>query len=106
MLIHDRSSRYVGMAGEAAQILKIAPNTLRLAAEAGEIESIHPLSGGAWIFARAALTTSAARSITERRGRTQSTPQDRILTSKTPSYQSHSQMGVPMHGCSDAANLG
>jgi hypothetical protein len=50
----------------AAQILKIAPKTLRLAAEAGEIESIHPLSDGPWIFARAALTMSAAQSITER----------------------------------------
>src|SRR3979409_533401 len=67
--------------GNAAQIMKIAPKTLRLAAEAGEIESIHPLSDGPWIFARAALTpfavgrgsfsrpalpTSAAQSITER----------------------------------------
>ena len=52
--------------GNAAQILKIAPKTLRLAAEAGEIESIHPLSDGPWIFARAALTMSAAQSITER----------------------------------------
>src|SRR5882724_1765444 len=52
--------------GNAAKLLKIAPKTLRLAAEAGEIESIHPLSDGPWIFARAALTTSAARSITER----------------------------------------
>ena len=39
----------------AAQILKIAPKTLRLAAEVGEIETIHPLSDGPWIFARAAL---------------------------------------------------
>jgi hypothetical protein len=52
--------------GNAAQILKIAPKTLRLAAEAGEIESIHPLSDGPWIFARATLTMFAAQSITER----------------------------------------
>jgi DNA invertase Pin-like site-specific DNA recombinase len=51
---------------KAAQLLKIAPKTLRQAAEAGEIEAIHPLPDGPWIFARAALTTSAARSITER----------------------------------------
>lgn len=51
---------------KAAKLLKIAPKTLRLAAEAGEIEAIHPLSDGPWIFARAALTTSAARCITER----------------------------------------
>jgi DNA invertase Pin-like site-specific DNA recombinase len=50
----------------AAKLLKIAPKTLRLAAEAGEIEAVHPLSDGPWIFARAALTTSAAQSITER----------------------------------------
>jgi hypothetical protein len=50
----------------AAKLLQIAPKTLRLAAEAGEIEAIHPLPDGPWIFARAALTTSAARSITER----------------------------------------
>ena len=41
--------------GNAAQLLKIAPKTLRLAAEAGEIDAIHPLSEGPWIFARAAL---------------------------------------------------
>src|ERR1700704_3921681 len=50
----------------AAKLLQIAPKTLRLAAEAGEIEAIHPLADGPWIFARAVLTTSAARSITER----------------------------------------
>jgi len=52
--------------GDAARVLKIAPKTLRLAAEAGEIESIHPLPDGPWIFARAALATSAAQSITKR----------------------------------------
>src|SRR5512134_2209319 len=51
---------------KAAQLLEIAPKTLRRAAEAGEIEAIHPLPDGPWIFARAVLTTSAAQSITER----------------------------------------
>ena len=50
----------------AAKLLQIAPKTLRLAAEAGEIEAIHPLPDGPWIFARAALATAAARSIAER----------------------------------------
>jgi hypothetical protein len=50
----------------AAKLLRIASKTLRLAAEAGEIEAVHPLLDGPWIFARAALTTSAARSIFER----------------------------------------
>jgi recombinase-like zinc beta ribbon protein len=52
--------------GKAAQLLEVVPKTLRLAAEAGKIEAIHPLPDGPWIFARAVLTTSAARSITER----------------------------------------
>ena len=42
---------------KAAHLLQIAPKTLRLAAEAGEIEAVHPLPDGPWIFARAALTT-------------------------------------------------
>jgi hypothetical protein len=51
---------------KAARFLTVAPKTLRLAAEAGEIEAVHPLPDGPWIFARAILTTSAAWSITER----------------------------------------
>jgi hypothetical protein len=50
----------------AARFLKIAPKTLRLAAEAGEITAIHPLSDGPWIFARADLSASTAKAITER----------------------------------------
>jgi len=50
----------------AAKLLKIAPKTLRLAVEAGEIEAFHPLSEGPWIFARASLITTAAQSIAER----------------------------------------
>ena len=49
----------------AAKLLQIAPKTLRLAAEAGEIEAIHPLPDGPWIFARAALTTLARTRTTE-----------------------------------------
>jgi hypothetical protein len=52
--------------GNAAKLLKIAPKTLRLAAEAGEIESIHPLPDGPWIFARTSLITTTAQSIAER----------------------------------------
>jgi hypothetical protein len=51
---------------DAARVLKIASKTLRLAAEAGEIEARHPLSDGPWIFARAELMTDAAKSIAER----------------------------------------
>ncbi len=80
----------------AAKLRKIAPKTLRLAAEAGEIEAFHPLSDGPWIFARASLITTAAQSIAER---PQDTPRDRIPISKVSSLQQHRQMGVLMRGC-------
>jgi hypothetical protein len=51
---------------KAAQLLHVAPRTLRLAAEAGEIEAIHPLPDGPWIFSRTVLCASPARAITER----------------------------------------
>jgi DNA invertase Pin-like site-specific DNA recombinase len=51
---------------KAARLLQVAPKTLRSAAEAGEIEALHPLPDGPWIFSRAALSTSPARAITER----------------------------------------
>src|ERR687894_542649 len=40
----------------AAALLHISPKTLRLAAEAGRIEALHPLPDGPWIFSRAALS--------------------------------------------------
>jgi hypothetical protein len=51
---------------KAARLLHVSPRTLRLAAEAREIEAIHPLPDGPWIFSRAALSTSSAQAITER----------------------------------------
>jgi len=51
---------------KAARLLKIAPKTLRLAAESGEIAAIHPLPEGPWIFARADLSASTAQAITKR----------------------------------------
>ncbi len=51
---------------KAARVLHVTPKTLRLAAEAGKIEAIHPLPDGPWIVARAALAAPAAQSITER----------------------------------------
>jgi len=50
----------------AARLLKVAPKTLRLAAEASEIETIHPLPDGPWIFSRTILESPPARAITER----------------------------------------
>src|SRR3954447_2697997 len=51
---------------DAAKLLKVAPKTLRLAAEAGTIDGCHPLPDGPWIFARAVLASPSAQTITER----------------------------------------
>ena len=51
---------------KAARFLQVAPKTLRLAAEVGEIEAMHPLPDGPWIFNRAVLATAPARAITNR----------------------------------------
>jgi DNA invertase Pin-like site-specific DNA recombinase len=51
---------------EAARSLGVAPRTLRLAVERGEIKAEHPLSEGPWIFNRQALETAAAIRVVER----------------------------------------
>jgi DNA invertase Pin-like site-specific DNA recombinase len=51
---------------KAARLLGIAPKTLRIAAESGEIEALHPLPDGPWIFSRSALTGSEAQTIVVR----------------------------------------
>jgi hypothetical protein len=50
---------------KAAQLLHVSPRTLRLAAQAGEIEAIHPLPDGPWIL----QPTCALHSIGARRHR-------------------------------------
>jgi hypothetical protein len=49
--------------GEAAAIVGVAPLTLRLAVERGEIDATHPLENGPWIFSRADLDSAAARGL-------------------------------------------
>jgi hypothetical protein len=74
---------------KAARLLHVAPKTLRLAAEAGEVEAIHPLPDGPWIFARAALATPEAQSIAKRARQTSRHPagshpdQECLFTSTT-----------------------
>ena len=51
---------------KAAGLLGIAPKTLRLAAEAGEIEAGHPLPDGPWIFSRSTLGEPAAQRVVHR----------------------------------------
>jgi len=51
---------------KAAAHLGIAAKTLRLAAESAQIESLHPLPDGPWIFSRAMIDGPAARALVER----------------------------------------
>jgi hypothetical protein len=48
---------------QAAAVVGVAPRTLRLAAERGEIEAMHPLEDGPWLFRRADLDGPAARGL-------------------------------------------
>jgi len=50
----------------AGRLIGVAPKTLRLAAEAGDIEGVHPLPDGPWIFSRSALRGPAAQRIVHR----------------------------------------
>ncbi len=51
---------------QAARQIGVTPKTLRVAAEAGEIEGIHPLPEGPWIFSRAELGGSSAHQLVNR----------------------------------------
>jgi len=51
---------------KAAALLDIAPKTLRLAAEDGQVAAIHPLADGPWLFKRADLEGSAVQSLASR----------------------------------------
>lgn len=48
---------------QAAALIGVAPRTLRLAAERGEIHATHPLADGPWVFSRAALDGPSARAL-------------------------------------------
>ncbi len=58
--------------GDAAAAVGVAPRTLRLAAERGEIDAAHPLADGPWLFRRADVDGPAGRAIAlhARSGRT------------------------------------
>jgi len=51
---------------QAASTVGVAPKTLRLAADRGEIQALHPLDDGPWLFRRTDLEGSAARIVLER----------------------------------------
>lgn len=48
---------------QAAARVGVAPRTLRLAAERGEVDAVHPLADGPWVFSHAALGAPAARAL-------------------------------------------
>ena len=48
---------------EAAATVGVAPRTLRLAAERGEIDAAHPLADGPWLFRRADLDGPAGEAL-------------------------------------------
>jgi DNA invertase Pin-like site-specific DNA recombinase len=51
---------------DAARLLGVAAKTLRAAAEAGEINGIHPLPNGPWIFGRSELYEPNAQHVVQR----------------------------------------
>ena len=67
---HSRSPVFCeGVAGaepwlnlsQAAALIGVAARTLRLAAERGEVDAVHPLADGPWVFSREDLESSAIR---------------------------------------------
>jgi DNA invertase Pin-like site-specific DNA recombinase len=48
---------------QAAALVGVAPRTLRIATERGEMEALHPLPNGPWIFNRVTLQGPAAQAL-------------------------------------------
>jgi len=69
---------------QAARLLGVAPKTLRLAVDRGEIEAEHPVPDGPWVFNRQALNTAAAIQLAER-------ARDRT---RTPAVPTSEQQGL------------
>jgi DNA invertase Pin-like site-specific DNA recombinase len=61
----DGDEPWLNLSG-AARHVGVTAKTLRLAAEAGDIEATHPLPDGPWIFSRAELAGPSARQIVDR----------------------------------------
>jgi hypothetical protein len=50
---------------QAAARVGVAARTLRLAAERGEVDAMHPLADGPWVFSRAALDGPGAKALAQ-----------------------------------------
>jgi hypothetical protein len=51
---------------DAAAYLHVNPKTLRLASKSGQIEALHPLPDGPWLFSRAILDGAPAKALVDR----------------------------------------
>jgi hypothetical protein len=71
--VDDGSEPWLNLT-KAAAYIGISAKTLRLAAERREIDAIHPLPDGPWMFSRTTLDGPAARAIGERTRRTTKYP--------------------------------
>ena len=89
----------------AAALLRVIAKTLRLAAECGEVDAIHPLADGPWLFSRVVLDEPPPDCSLNAQGAAPDTPQDHIPNSKTCSRQWHRKMGVMKRDCSRRARL-
>ena len=63
-----------GLPDNPAAHLDITPKTLRLAAIAGEIEALHPLPDGPWLFKRTDIEGPAAKNLTKKVRKRQNHP--------------------------------
>ena len=68
---------------KAAALLNLAPRTLRLSATAGEIDALHPLPDGPWLFKRADLEGPPGQNVSNRAQHRRSHP-----TKPDPNQQS------------------
>src|SRR4029077_10023332 len=88
---------------KAAAHLQISPKTLRLAAECGEIDALHPLPEGPWILSRAVLDGTRQKRLSVAPKTALHTPRDHILINKAFFLQCYREMGVMNRGCSRRA---
>jgi DNA invertase Pin-like site-specific DNA recombinase len=68
---------------KAAALLRVSPKALRLAAEAGRVEAVHPLPDGPWVFSRAALTAPAALDLVSQARKNPNSPAGSVPGQKT-----------------------
>jgi hypothetical protein len=80
--VDDGSEPWLNLT-KAAAYIGISAKTLRLAAERREIDAIHPLPDGPWMFSRTTLDGPAARAIGERARRTTKYPAGSHLDQQT-----------------------